>query len=340
MNFGIFTDFHMRDGKSQADAFKEAFAQVDTAEALGIDSVWLAELHFQPKRSVLASPIVIASAIAARTQRLRMGIAVQVLPLGNPVRMAEEAATVDHISQGRFDFGVGRSGLTKFYQGYNIPYAESRDRFSEALDIILQAWTSEVFSYEGQYHSFHDVTVTPKPFQQPHPPVYIASASPESFAQAGIRGFPIFVSRQVNQLEQQLEQYRTAWHEAGHPGNGIVHLRTPVYVGETPGLARSQPKASTMQGLRYVAEELSLTAASEATAVQLRRLADMSYDEVLEKRVIYGSPEEVADQLGELKERLGLSGVVLETNYGGQTPQELVLNSIRLLSQEVMPRFR
>lgn len=340
MNFGIFTDFHMRDGKSQADAFTDAFAQVDAAEEMGIDSVWLAELHFQPERSVLASPIVIASAIGARTQRLRVGIAVQVLPLGNPVRMAEEAATVDHISQGRFDFGVGRSGLTKFYQGYNIPYSESRSRFAEALEIILKAWTEESFSYEGNYYSFYDVKVTPKPFQQPHPPVYVASASPESFVQAGSRGFPIFVSMQVAQLEQHLEQYRAAWHEAGHPGDGAVHLRAPVYVGETSELARSQPKASTMQGIRYAAEELSLTASSEEAAANMRRRANMSYDEVLEKRVIYGSPQEVCDRLGELKDRLGLSGLVLETNYGGQIPQELVLNSIGLLSQEVMLQFK
>ena len=340
MNFGMFTGFHVRDGKSQAQTFADAFAQVAAAEELGIDTVWLAELHFQPERSVLASPIVIASAIAARTQRVRVGLAVQVLPLGNPVRMAEEAATVDHISQGRFDFGVGRSGLTKFYQGYNIPYSESRSRFAEALDIILQGWTQETFSYEGQYYSFHDVAVTPKPFQQPHPPIYVASASPESFIQAGSRGFPIFVSMQAPLLEQGLEQYRAAWHEAGHPGNGAAHLRAPVYVGETPELARSQPKASAMHGVRYAAEELSLTAATEAQAANMRRLANMSYKEVLEKRVIYGSPDEVADRLGDLKARLGLSGVVLEINYGGQIPQELVLNSIQLLAQEVMPQVK
>ena len=340
MNFGMFTGFHVRVGESQTEAFDDAFSQVDAAEEMGIDSVWLAELHFQPERSVLASPIVIASAIAARTQRLRVGLAVQVLPLGNPVRMAEEAATVDHISHGRFDFGVGRSGLTKFYQGYNIPYADSRSRFAEALDIILRAWTEDSFSHEGQYYSYYNVTVTPKPFQQPHTPVYIASASPESFSQAGNLGFPIFVSLQAAQLEQRLEEYRTAWHEAGHAGEGAVHLRAPVYVGETPDLARSQPEASTMHGIRYAAEELSQTAPTEEAAVRMRQRANMSYAEVLDNRVIYGSPDEVGDRLAQLKEQLGLTGVVLEINYGGQIPQELVLNSIRLLAQEVMPRFK
>ena len=139
MNFGMFTDFHIRDGNSQAEAFDESFAQIIDAENLGFDTVWLAEHHFSPERAVLASPMVIASAIAARTERIRTGLAVQVLPLTNPLRVAEEAATVDHISKGRFEFGIGRSGLTRYYQGYNIPYSESRPRFLEALEIIMKS---------------------------------------------------------------------------------------------------------------------------------------------------------------------------------------------------------
>ena len=113
MDFGVFTDFHVRKGMTQPEAFDESFNQVVEAENLGIDSVWLAEHHFTPERSVLASPMVLSSAIAARTSRVRIGLAVQVLPLTNPLRVAEEAATVDHVSKGRFDFGIGRSGLTK-----------------------------------------------------------------------------------------------------------------------------------------------------------------------------------------------------------------------------------
>ena len=178
MDFGMFTDFHIRPNMTQAEAFEESFQQVEAAEQLGMDAVWLAEHHFSPDRSVLASPLVIASAIAARTSRIRIGLAVQVLPLTNPLRIAEEAATVDHISKGRFNFGIGRSGLTKYYEGYNVPYGESRGRFLEALSIILKAWDKEQFSHEGTYFSFHDVTVVPKPLQQPYPPIRVALASP------------------------------------------------------------------------------------------------------------------------------------------------------------------
>jgi alkanesulfonate monooxygenase SsuD/methylene tetrahydromethanopterin reductase-like flavin-dependent oxidoreductase (luciferase family) len=171
MNFGMFTDFHVRENMNQVEAFDESFNQVMAAEELGLDTVWLAEHHFSPERAVLASPMVLASAICARTERIRVGLAVQVLPLTNPLRVAEEAATVDHISKGRFEFGIGRSGLTRYYQGFNVPYEESRPRFIESLEIIMKAWKQDSFSHNGRYHSYDDVTVVPKPFQNPHPPV-------------------------------------------------------------------------------------------------------------------------------------------------------------------------
>ena len=108
------------------------------------------ESHFNAERSVLSAPLVLASAIAARTERIKVGTAVQVLPLGNPLRIAEEAATLDHVSGGRFEFGVGRSGLPGSYEGYNLLYSESQERFAEYLEIILKAWTSERFSHEGK----------------------------------------------------------------------------------------------------------------------------------------------------------------------------------------------
>ena len=109
MKFGVFTDFHLKDGESQAQAFTDGFEQVDVLEEIGIDEIWLPELHFYYERSVACSPTMLGTAIAGRTTKARIGLAVQVLPLGNPVRMAEEAALLDHLCQGRLDYGVGRS---------------------------------------------------------------------------------------------------------------------------------------------------------------------------------------------------------------------------------------
>ncbi len=342
MDFGMFTDFHIRKGMTQAEAFEESFTQLEAAEELGMDSVWLAEHHFSPDRSVLASPLIIASAIATRTSRIRIGLAVQVLPLTNPLRIAEEAATVDHISKGRFNFGIGRSGLTKYYQGYNIPYAESRGRFLEALDVIVKAWGQEQFSHEGNYFSFHDVTLVPKPYQHPHPPIRVALASADTFSLIGSMGHPVFISANtpIPQLRERLELYQQARQEAGHSGPSDIALRIPAYVAETAERARSEPEASTMHALQYAARELSPSAASQEIAERLQRVASTSYDDILKQRVMYGTPEAIVERLQEYQEELGITSVVLEMNYGGQMPYDRVINSMRLLTERVVPKFK
>ena len=111
LEFGVYHEFPALVGRSEADSFDEAMALVDDAERFGLDVMWLAELHFDPTRAVLSAPLVVAAAIAMRTQRIKIGLAVQVLPLAPPLRLAEEAATVDQLSKGRLIFGVGRSGV-------------------------------------------------------------------------------------------------------------------------------------------------------------------------------------------------------------------------------------
>ena len=342
MNFGMFTDFHVRRGASQAEAFDESFAQVTEAEQMGFDTVWLAEHHFSPERAVLASPMVIASAIAARTERIRTGLAVQVLPLTNPLRVAEEAATVDHISKGRFDFGIGRSGLTKYYQGYNVPYSESRSRFLEALDIIMKAWREDSFSHEGEYHSFHGVTVTPKPFQQPHPPVRVAVAGEDTFPLVGEMGHPIFISANTprDALKERLAAYRKKLSGSRAAGVPDIAIRVPVYCAETTEQAQEEPRSSALSAIQYAASELIQTAANPEIAERMKRIAAAPYEQVLQERVVFGTPAEIVDTFKGYQEDLGVTGVVLEVNYGGQIPADQVVKSLRLISNEVMPRFK
>ena len=149
MEFGMFHEFARMPGQSEAETFAASFEEVDAAERWGLDVMWLAELHVDPTRSVLAAPLTIASAIAARTRRMKIGIAVQVLPLCHPLRLAEEVTTVDHISHGRLIMGVGRSGFARTYEAYGISYAESRERFAEVLEILRRAFTRETFSFSG-----------------------------------------------------------------------------------------------------------------------------------------------------------------------------------------------
>ena len=340
MDFGLFTMFSTREGASQFHTFQEWFNVVQVAEDAGLDTLWLGESHFRPQRAVLASPLVGASAVAARTKRIRVGLAVQVLPLANPLRVAEEAAIVDHISEGRLLFGVGRSSFLESYQGYNVDYAESRAMFSESLEIIRQAWAEEPFSHAGKYYQFRDVNIVPKPYQKPHPPIRVAVESRDTFALVGQLGLPIFIRHQMDipELQELLQQYREARHAAGFSGPNDVILQIAAYVAETADKARSEPEASTMRQRRLVRETLHKTGDQEAFE-RLRRLSEASYDDVL-RRVAYGIPEAVVERLQEYRETLGITGVSLDVNPGGQLPYERVVHSLRLLTEKVMPQFK
>jgi hypothetical protein len=165
MELGIYHEFPVLPGRSQAECFAAGFDIVDAGEEYGLDVMWLAELHFDKRRALAASPLVLGTAIAARTERIRIGTSVQVLPLANPLRIAEEAATLDHVSKGRLIFGVGRSGVVKTYEALNIAYSESKDREIECLEIIQRAWQEDNFSYKGKFYDIRDVTVVPQPLQ-------------------------------------------------------------------------------------------------------------------------------------------------------------------------------
>lgn len=349
MEFGVYHEFPSLDGHPDSDAFDEAFAMVDAAEAYGLDVMWLAELHFDPARSVLSAPLCVASAIAARTRQIKIGIAVQVLPLGNPLRIAEEAATVDQISRGRLILGVGRSGVARTYEAYNVPYAESRDRFTETLAIIQQAWAHPLVSYEGTFHTFKDVPVTPRPFQTLGPPIRIAATSPDTFVTIGQQGKPIFMGvkfEDARDVLPNIEAYRQAWREAGHPGNGAVYMRAPGYIAATEAAARAEAEASLIHYYRAQAALLSDSLGragvdgGDKRAKAVERLNTITYDEALRGSVMIGTPDRVAGQIQALQAELGLDGIMLETNCGGLIPHEHEKEALRLLCQEIMPRFR
>ncbi len=349
MFFGAFMEFGNRAGVTEAHAFQEGFRMVDAAEEQGLDGVWLAELHFNPTRSVMSSPIVIASSIATRTKRLRVGMAVYVLPLSNPLRIAEEVATVDHISEGRFEFGIGRSGFARSYDVFSIPYGESQERFAESLKIILQAWKGEEFSYEGKYYNVEKATISPVPYQQPHPPLRIAANSADTFIRLGEAGHPIFVGLRgmdIPELQENVNQYRKSWQKAGHPGQGNVSLRIPVYAGETMEQAMDDPFESISgyfgrMGSLY--RERAGKAGLEVTELadgRAERLAALSYDDMLKTKIAFGTAESLVDRFTQLKEELGLDGVVAELNPGGLIPEERVLRSLKIVTEKIMPAFK
>ena len=349
MEFGMFHEFQQPPGASAADAFAQSFAQVDAAEEWGLDAMWLAELHFAPERSVLASPLILAAAIAQRTSRMKIGTAVQVLPLCHPLRLAEEVATIDQLSQGRLIFGVGRSGFAHTYKTYGVDYAESRERFTETLAIVKRAFAEERFSHKGKYFTFENVRLAPKPLQTPWPEIRVAAASPDTYAEVAALGHPIFVAARIGNLSElapMVKIYRDAWKDAGHPGRGEVYLRVPVYVAHTDEQAREEPRESILHLLHYIGDRLAASAtASGARAIENRaergqKMQSIDYEEVLRERMIVGTPGRVIDRLQGLREELGLDGILAELNPGSLIPHEQVMTALRLLCQEVMPRFK
>src|SRR5271157_1648987 len=348
MEFGMFHEFPSLPGRSESDAFDEAMEQVDAAERLGLDVMWLAELHFEPRRSVLSAPLSIASAIAARTRRIKIGIAVQVLPLCHPLRLAEEAATVDQLSHGRLIFGVGRSGVAQTYEAYGVSYAESQARFREILDVIQRAWTEPSFSYEGAYHQFKNVSVVPKPYQKPTPPIRIAASTPDTFPAIGRRGVPVFASVRHTSwaaLAEQIRSYHEAWKAAGHPGRGQVFVSAPTYIAETDERASSEPRESIMHFYHEQANLLEGAARlvdPETAARRMRRvdqLRSLRYDEGLQNHALVGTPEAIAQRMKILHREIGLTGILAELNCGGLIPHDRVLATMRLLCEAVKPRF-
>src|SRR5437016_3586187 len=300
MHVGLVMECDYREGRTQEEAFAEALSIVDLAEEAGLDGVWLAERHFAAPReptdpggagipSIASVPLVLAAAIAGRTKRVRLGTGVTVLPLCHPIRTAEEAATVDQISLGRLDFGVGRSGFPRAYQGYGIAYGESRDRFQESLEVILKAWTQHRFSHSGKYFTFNDMIVVPRPYQKPHPPIWVAATTQDTFPLIGGMGLSLVTGLRgfdVPEASRHIATYRAAMRAAGHPGDGNVYLRVPIYIAETAAQARAEPEETTMRAYRRLSENLAASAGeagttgSEVRAARAERLSTVTDDEL------------------------------------------------------------
>ena len=343
MEFGWYHEIHRQvPGQSDADAFEEAFQQAEAADRWGLDGFWLAEIHQQAGRSVLSAPLNVATAIACRTKRIKVGTAVQVLPLTHPLRLAEETATVDQISRGRLMLGVGRSGNPRSYRAYGIPYEESRERFYETLDILVKAWTEDQFSYDGQFWHFDNARAVPRPYQKPHPPVRIAGASEDTFPMLGTLGYPLFVavrSGSLSGLAPDLKAYRDAYKEAGHPGRGDCHLRLSVHISDTDEKAYAEAEPSIMEGYKTLTTRLEGSPNARRRA-ELEQVRTITYEEVRRDKVVVGGPERVTDRMLQLRDELGIDGVLVELNFGSKIPAAQMMRSLQLLCEKVMPRLK
>jgi alkanesulfonate monooxygenase SsuD/methylene tetrahydromethanopterin reductase-like flavin-dependent oxidoreductase (luciferase family) len=227
-----------------------------------------------------------------------------------------------------------------------VPYSESRERFAEIFDIVKRAWTEERFSYEGKYHSFHDVACVPHPYRNKLPPIRIAASTPDTFPAIGALGYPVFASVRHatwSDVAPQIASYQEGWKAAGRPGLGKAYVSAPIYIAETEERARAEAEQSVTHFYRLQYELIADSArrsGRQAFIDRAERLRTLTYADVLGGNVIVGTPDSVAARLRQLQDTVGFDGILAELNCGGLIPHDRVLNALRLLCEEVMPRFR
>src|SRR3954451_17758251 len=194
VKLSLFTEVQCPPTASPEQRLDELLEQAELADRLGYYGLWLSEIHFQPEFSLLAAPYVVLGAASQRTQRLRLGVAVNILPVHHPVHLAEQAATLDVLSHGRLEFAMGRGHVhSRVYEGFGVERAHSRALQAESVRAIVAAWTTETLTFRGDYYDIPEIVVPPKPVQRPHPPVHVAATSRDSVEDAARQGWHLFM---------------------------------------------------------------------------------------------------------------------------------------------------
>jgi natural product biosynthesis luciferase-like monooxygenase protein len=337
-----------RDG---AERFRVLLEQIAYGEQIGFESVWLAEHHFHSFAGFFSSPPVIAAAIAQRTTTIRIGTAVLLLPYHNPLRVAEDYATLDCLSNGRVEFGIGHGFVKWEALTFGIPLDELRDRFRENLEIVLKAWRDPELHHQGQIHRYNGVTVWPRPVQEPHPAVWMAATtSVESFELSGRCGFHMMLIPFLNDVEElraKMDVYFEARRAAGHDPStarvlGVYH----AYVGESAAEARLSAAVGLEEYHAAASQAHSLTPGMpdpESYRSHDRHRAAMkrlTFSDLIEQhRVLVGSVEEVREKLAYLRERLYLTDVAGNFALGALTEIQ-TRASMRRFMEEVVPGIK
>src|SRR5215470_6440013 len=372
MDFGLFNTWNAmyEGGKVPWDSDysggrlleKEAYAQnwkeIQAIEDGGWDYLWLGGGHFSTQGSMDPQCIMLAAVIAARTKRIKIGtsihrpvmrlpgetVSARALPheryafanlqLEDPLQVAEQVAIADQISEGRFIYGAGARS-----RGSD----ERRAIFFEYLELLKQLWTEEHFSgFEGKYYNypaFYEPYLSiPKPYQKPYPPMLLPVDSQESFVPMGTRGYRIAIGagssphnlRGSAVLKEDVKAYRQAWKEAGHPGEPTTVVRIPTLVAGTAAEATRQTEALMQLARRYYAGRVSIGSTDAGSA---------SPDATAEVN-LFGTPEVVVDRIEMLREDFSTDEIMFEVNWTASVPRDVVMTTMRLLTDKVIPKFK
>lgn len=329
MKFGMFGGISASGGDvtGYRASYEDYIAAVIEAETLGYHGNFVVEHHFTGMGQVSAS-LNLLTFLAARTSRIRLGTAVVVLPWHNPVLIAEQAATLDLLSGGRFDFGVGKGYRFSEFEGFRVPIEEASERFEEAMTVIRAAWTTHGrFSHQGKRWQFENIVVEPATIQQPHPPFWMAAGRPESLRAAADDGYNLLLDQfqTIDVALDRLAIYRAALEEAARPWNPMgAAVARALYIAETP----SKREAAVAARIR----QLTFMNAHGQSADGKQRSSMVSDDDLTkatEEGVLIGTPAEIIDRLRVLEEG-GVGYILLSPQTEG---------AMRVFAEKIMPAF-
>jgi alkanesulfonate monooxygenase SsuD/methylene tetrahydromethanopterin reductase-like flavin-dependent oxidoreductase (luciferase family) len=346
MRFGTFSYNQARPWIPERQAFDELLEQIELTERLGFDDAWFAE-HHHSDYGMLSSPNLIIAALARRTTRLRFGNLVNVLPLHDPMRLAEECAILDVLTGGRLNVGLGR-GVPRDDLKHGLDRGTAQARFEEGIEILTRAWTEDTFNYKGSAWNYVDISCRPRPLQKPHPPIYYGATSPDSPAMVARRGWNLALSRQpLANCARAIKSYRD--HRAKHgelTGTGDAIMVRDVYVADTDQQARAEATPEITRFWQLATDNVwrsdsvngrDLPKFTERFAYFPGGLTVERLDEW--GTSLIGSPETVVKKAREMIETARPDCLVGMFSFGGLSHAQ-VMHSIDLFAKKVMPALR
>ena len=339
MRFGLFGSAAARRGSGEFDStegFRDFIEYNIEAEALGFHGTFVVEHHFTGFGQVSAT-LNLLTWLGARTTTLRLGTAVIVLPWHNPVLLAEQAATIDLLSGGRLDFGIGKGYRYNEFVGFDVPLADADARFEESVELLLKCWTSEErFSHKGRFWTFNNIVVEPPPFRRPHPTVWMGAGSPRSIRDVARRGFNLLLGQYASPTDvaASITVYRAAVEESGR-------TYEPTMVGVTRAFFVAENDAERDEALQRRLtnrlRQLKLATQPDGTVLGGPDRAVGDPHEINVNSAMYGNPDEIAARLEALRQS-GVGYVLI--NGGGSGGGARGRASMRRFAKEIMPIFR
>jgi luciferase family oxidoreductase group 1 len=340
LDIGTFLLMQSPSGRPSEEIYARAIEQAQAAETLGFRNVWIGEHHFSTYGYV-SRPLQLASYIAAKTTRLRVGTAVIVVPLHHPLLIAEEIAMLDILSNGRADIGLGRGYQRYEFERLGLKLDSGGERWEESLDIILKAFEGKPFGYEGKLFSFPETAIYPKPVQKPRPPIWITAQSQYSIEAAAKRGLNVLTGGfgvPVERLKEFGQYFAKVVAETKPEKRPLVGVQRAVYVTKDAADAREAAEQARWNMRVTLSLRNNYERVENGMAVAVPGKSEPTLDELLENNLVIGTPETCIRQIKRVQELVGISHFNCSF-WIGDMNQTRVLRSMELFSREVMPAF-